>query len=386
MKKHKKKILAFSVGRSDFDRYFPILDKLRDIRNIDLKIALSSIHQSSVFGKTINEVKKKKFNIIKNDTIKKSINFSEFFLPNEIIFLIKSIKKFKPDLIIALGDRYEMLAAPCAALTFNIPVIHIYGGAVTEGAIDDLIRHSITKMSSYHLVATERYKDRLIQLGEEKWRIKNIGVPELMYLKKRKILSIKNINKLLKINISNETLLVNFHPVSTETNKTKIYILNLLSAIKKSKMQAIFTYPNADKTNEIIINEIKKFINDANNNKYIFIKNAGAELYSNLLRNCSAMIGNSSSGIVEAATFSLPAINIGNRQKGKVMPKNVIQTNYNKTNIFNSIIKSSKSFYKKGLKKFINPYENRITSKKIASIIANIKINDKLKVKKFQDL
>ena len=151
-------------------------------------------------------------------------------------------------------------------------------------------------------------------------------------------------------------------------------------------MQAIFTYPNADKTNEIIINEIKKFINDANNNKYIFIKNAGAELYSNLLRNCSAMIGNSSSGIVEAATFSLPAINIGNRQKGKVMPKNVIQTNYNKTNIFNSIIKSSKSFYKKGLKKFINPYENRITSKKIANIIANIKINDKLKVKKFQDL
>ena len=158
----KTKILAFSVGRSDFDRYFPILDELRKIKKIDLKLALSQIHSFNIFGKTINEVKKKKFKIIEHKKISKKKNFSEFFLPDEIIFLINIIKEYRPDIIIALGDRYEMLAAPCAALTFNIPVIHIYGGAVTQGAIDDLVRHSISKLSSFHLVATAKYKSSLV--------------------------------------------------------------------------------------------------------------------------------------------------------------------------------------------------------------------------------
>ncbi len=385
MKKNKKKILAFSVGRSDFDRYFPILNELRQIVTVDLYVALSSVHQLDVFGKTINEVKKKKFKIIKNP-IKKKVNFSEFFLPNEIIFLIKAIKKFRPDLIIVLGDRYEMLAAPCAAITFNIPVLHVYGGAVTEGAIDDMIRHSITKLSSFHMVATEEYKKRLIQMGEEKWRIKNIGVPELKYLKKLKIVSKNKLNNLLNINLNKKTLLVNFHPVTSDTDNTKNYIKNILIAVKKSKMQAIFTYPNADKTNEIIIKEIKRFIKKNRSSKFVFIKNSGAELYANLLRNCYAMLGNSSSGIVEAASFKLPVINIGNRQKGKVFPKNILQVSYKSNDILNSINKISNLSYRKRLTNLKNPYEKNITPKQIALDIFKIKIEKKTTIKKFVDL
>ncbi len=384
MNKNKKKILAFSVGRSDFDRYFPILNELRQIATVDLQVALSSVHQLDIFGKTINEVKKKKFKIIKNQ-IKKKVNFSEFFLPNEIVFLIKTIKKFKPNLIIVLGDRYEMLAAPCAAITFNIPVLHIYGGAVTEGAIDDMIRHSITKLSSFHMVATDEYKKRLIQMGEESWRIKNIGVPELKYLKKIKIVHKNKLINLLNIDLNKKTLLVNFHPVTTDTHNTKNYIKNLLIAVKRSKMQAIFTYPNADKTNEIIIKEIKRFVKK-NSKKYIFIKNSGAELYSNLLRNCYAMLGNSSSGIVEAASFSLPVINIGNRQKGKVFPKNILQVSYKSNDILNSINKISNKSYRKRLKNLKNPYEKNISPKKIALDICKIKIGKKTTIKKFIDL
>ena len=382
----KTKILAFSVGRSDFDRYFPILEELRKIKKIDLKLALSQIHSFNIFGKTINEVKKKKFKIIEHKKISKKKNFSEFFLPDEIIFLINIIKEYRPDIIIALGDRYEMLAAPCAALTFNIPVIHIYGGAVTQGAIDDLVRHSISKLSSFHLVATAKYKKRLIQLGEEKWRIKNIGVPELNYLKKIKKIPKNQLNHILKIDINKKTLLVNFHPVTTEINETKKYILNLLSAIKKSNLQVIFTYPNADKSNEIIIKEIDKFIKRSKESKYIFIKNAGADLYSNLLRKCYAMVGNSSSGIVEAASFKLPVINLGNRQKGKVFPANVIQSSYKEQDISKSIKKIASHQYQKKLKKLINPYENKITKKQIASLIANLKIDNNLKIKKFKDI
>ncbi len=330
-------------------------------------------------------LKKKKFKIIKNP-IKKKVNFSEFFLPNEIIFLIKAIKKFRPDLIIVLGDRYEMLAAPCAAITFNIPVLHVYGGAVTEGAIDDMIRHSITKLSSFHMVATEEYKKRLIQMGEEKWRIKNIGVPELKYLKKLKIVPKNKLNNLLNINLNKKTLLVNFHPVTSDTDNTKNYIKNILIAVKKSKMQAIFTYPNADKTNEIIIKEIKRFIKKNRSPKFVFIKNSGAELYANLLRNCYAMLGNSSSGIVEAASFKLPVINIGNRQKGKVFPKNILQVSYKSNDILNSINKISNLSYRKRLTNLKNPYEKNITPKQIALDIFKIKIEKKTTIKKFVDL
>ena len=153
-----------------------------------------------------------------------------------------------------------MLAAPCAAITFNIPIIHIYGGSVTEGAIDDLVRHSLTKLSSFHLVATEKYKKRLIQLGEENWRIKNIGVPELQYLKKIKKMSKKEIQNKIGLNLNIKTFLVNFHSITTEVNRTKKYIKGLLSTVRHTKSQAIFTYPNADKGNEVIINEINKFI------------------------------------------------------------------------------------------------------------------------------
>ena len=382
----KTKILAFSVGRSDFDRYFPILDELRKIKKIELKLALSQVHSLNIFGKTINEVKKKKFKIIKHTKISKRKNFSEFFLPDEITFLINVIKKYKPNIIIALGDRYEMLAAPCAALTFNIPVIHIYGGSVTQGAIDDLVRHSISKLSSFHLVATDKYKKRLIQLGEESWRIKNIGVPELKYLKKIKNFSKNKLKDFLKVDINKKTLLVNFHPVTTEINKTKKYILNLLSALKKSRLQVIFTYPNADKSNEIIINEINKFIKKSEEKKYIFIKNAGADLYANLLRKCYAMIGNSSSGIVEAASFKLPVINLGDRQKGKVFPLNVLQCTHKEQDISKSIKKIASYNYQKKLKRLINPYESKITKKQIASLIANLKIDNNFKIKKFKDI
>ena len=230
-----------------------------------------------------------------------------------------------------------------AAIPFNIPLIHLYGGAVTEGAIDEQVRHSITKMSHLHLVANKKYYKRILQLGEEKWRIKIIGVPELNYLVKQPIMN-KKLSKLLKLNLSIPTLLSTFHPETLSIDDTLKNLSIMLGAIEKSKLQVIFTYPNADYKNSEIIKILNNFIKK--NRRYKLITNASPKLYSNLLRNCVGMIGNSSSGLVESSIFKIPSLSMGDRQKGKLFHKNVIFLDYKEKHILKNLklIQSKKVF------------------------------------------
>lgn len=181
----KKKILVISVGRSDYDRYLPIIDGLQKSKKINLSLFLTTAHYNKKLGYTANFVSKK-FKIIKNN---KKTNFKDEMnidFSEDLKFLSSKIKNSKPDIMIVLGDRYEMLVGPIAAAPYNIPVIHFYGGAVTEGAIDELVRHAITKMSHLHFVILEDYRKRLIQMGEEAWRVKNIGMHQLQFIKSQK--------------------------------------------------------------------------------------------------------------------------------------------------------------------------------------------------------
>tara|TARA_B100000029_G_scaffold513034_1_gene611349 strand:- start:2030 stop:3190 length:1161 start_codon:yes stop_codon:yes gene_type:complete len=383
-----KKIFVLSVGRSDYDRYYPILSELNKNNKVNLFLYLSKVHQNRTFGKTIKFVNRK-FKIMRKKY--KSNNFRKIETRKEIInnfsddllFLSQEIKKKKPDLLIVLGDRYEMLIGPVAAAPYNIPVIHFFGGAVTEGAIDELIRHSITKMSHFHFVALEQYKKRLIQLGEEKWRVIKIGMHQLNFLKSLKKIKKESLCKKYNFNFFEPYLLVTYHPVTLELKKLDYQLNSLSKALKKTNLNVIFTYPNADPGYDRII----KFINEEfkNRRKYKIFKNAGSSMYANLIANSKALVGNSSSGIVEAASFKKPAVNIGTRQDGKFMPKNVINTGYNSINILNGIkIALSKRFNKK-IKNLLNPYESNISIKKIVSLILNLKKNDKLLRKKFID-
>ena len=283
----KKKIIALSVGRSDYDRYFPIINELNKNKKADFFLCVGSNHQKEVFGKTLNYISKK-FKILKNnkkslsDKKKKKINhISKDFLI-DLSFLSSKIKEINPDLIIVLGDRYEMIAGPLAAAPYNIPVLHLFGGASTEGAIDELIRHAITKMSHYHLVLIDKYKKRLIKMGEESWRIKTIGMHELKTLKNQKKIKLEDLNKKYKFDFSRPYILFTFHPVTLELRYLKRQLRALFQSIKKTKMNVIFTYPNADPGYDKIINFFKKF---KDNKKYLIIKNAGIELYSNFLQN-----------------------------------------------------------------------------------------------------
>lgn len=379
----KQKILAISVGRSDYDRFFPILSGLNKFKQVDLYIFVSKSHQDKIFGKTINFIDKK-FKILKTNFK----NLRQYDLPSsfasDLITLNKKIKNIKPDKIIVLGDRFEMLLGPIAAITHNLPVIHFYGGSITQGATDELVRHAITKMSHLHFALLPEYKKRIIQLGEEKWRVKNVGMHELSLLKKNKKFSKNYLNEKFNFNFKIPYMLVTFHPVTLELHNTLNHLNSLFSAIQKTKYNAIITYPNADPNH----NKIIKFINEKFKNKkrYLIIKNCGKDIYASLLKNSTLLVGNSSSGIVESATFKIPSINIGTRQEGKVKPQNVIDTGYSKTEILKGIKRAeSKNFLKK-IKKLKNPYENILDLRKILRIIINLKRDDRVLRKKFVNL
>jgi len=373
-----RKILVFSAGRSDFDRYFPFINALKNTKKVKIKIYVSKAHLVNKFGNTNKYIKKKGFEIINNSNFKNQ-NFSDQplfiskILGEEIKLFSKYIKSFKPDLVFVMGDRYEMLAAPCAAIPFNIPVFHFYGGAITEGATDELVRHAITKMCHYHFVALDIYKKRLIQMGEESWRIKVTGIPNIKNLKK-KVFTVKKFSKIIGFDLTKKTILCTFHSSTLELDSLKQQLKVLCDVIHKSGLQCVFTYPNADRGHDLIVKKINKFIK--NNKKYLFIKYCSSEEYSNLMRHCSLMLGNSSSGIVEAASFNLPVINLGTRQDGKIKPKNVFDASYKDSQLLKLILSVKK-------KKVANPYEKKILIKEFVNIVLNTNIDDKLLRKKF---
>ena len=378
----KKKILVISVGRSDYDRYLPIIDGLQKSKKINLSLFLTTAHYNKKLGYTANFVSKK-FKIIKNN---KKTNFKDEMnidFSEDLKFLSSKIKNSKPDIMIVLGDRYEMLVGPIAAAPYNIPVIHFYGGAVTEGAIDELVRHAITKMSHLHFVILEDYRKRLIQMGEEAWRVKNIGMHQLQFIKSQKKKKISELSKKFKFNFSKPYVLMTFHPVTIELSKLNSQLSALAKAIKLSGYNCIITYPNADPQYKKIINFLQKIFD--NKEKYKVIKNLGIDYYSSVLENSKFIIGNSSSGIVEAATFKKPAINVGSRQKGKFMTPNVINAKNDKNEILKKIRVASSDKFRKKIKNIKNPYESKINISTLIKIILNIKINDKLIRKKFVD-
>ena len=380
------KIIAYSSARSDTDRFYPFLNSLKKHKKVDLSVAPSYIHFINTFGNTIQHLNKNfnvEFRKFKKNTLKDNPNQLGKNLAKEIIYLSNLFQKKKPDILIIMGDRYEILAPVVAATPFNIPIVHIYGGAVTLGAIDELIRHGVTKMSHLHLTAHNKYSNRLVKMGEERWRIKTVGIPEIINLRKQKNLNIEKLKKEIFLDLSLKTLLVTLHPTTINFNKIDKEIDNLLKALKKTKFQIVFTYPNSDLGHQKIIKKIKIFCQK--NKKYVFIKNASISLYANLLKRCCAMVGNSSSGIVESASFNLPVVNIGIRQDGKVKPKNVINTNFKEKKILRAIKKATSKKFKESIKNLKNPYEKKINLQIIDNFILNSCKNSKILHKKFID-
>ena len=380
------KIIAYSAARSDTDRFFPFLNSLKKQKKVNLSVVASYIHYIDTFGGTIRHLNKY-FNVenrkFKTNTLKDSPNQLAKNLANEIIYLSDLLKKKKPHILILMGDRYEILAPAAATIPFNIPIVHIYGGAVTLGAIDELIRHAVSKISHLHLTAHDKYSNRLVKMGEERWRIKTVGIPEIKNLRMQKNISIENLRKEIFLDLRVKTLLVTLHPTTVNFKNIDKEIDNLLIALKKIKFQIIFTYPNSDLGHKKIIKKIKVFCHK--NQRCAFIKNASISLYANLLKRSCAMVGNSSSGIVEAASFKLPVVNIGIRQDGKVKPKNIINTDFEEKKILKAIKIATSKKFRDSIKNLKNPYEKKVDLQKITNFILRSCKNSKILHKRFID-
>ena len=352
-----KTIGLVTVGRSDYGIYRPLLRKIQADPDLQLHLIASGMHLSPEFGLTVNAIEEDGFNIdervemlLSSDTpegIAKSIGLGT-------IGFSQVYAHCRPDLLVVLGDRFEMYAAALAALPFKIPVVHIHGGEITQGAVDDALRHSITKLSHIHFVATKEYARRITQLGEEPWRINITGAPSLDNLQSVKLLTINDLEKKYDLSLDSPPLIVTFHPVTLEYENTEWQMDELLAALDDFEIPVVFTMPNTDTGGRVIQDLIGKYVK-RRTSTYL-IDNLGTQGYFSLMGVACAMVGNSSSGIIEAASFELPVINIGNRQAGRLRGANVIDVDYERTSIIGGLRKALDPQFRLKLCGIKNPY------------------------------
>lgn len=382
----KKKICIITGSRAEYGLLKPLIDELNEEKKFKVQIIATGMHLSPEFGLTYKEIENDGLEIdekieilLSSDTtigVSKAMGLA-------LISFAEAFQRLKPDLIIGLGDRFELFAAVSSALINKIPVAHIHGGELTEGAYDNSLRHAITKMSHLHFTSTEEYRRRVIQLGENPKTVFNVGALGIDNIKKIKLLKINELEEAIGIKINKMFFIVTFHPVTLNHKTSVKYVNELLLALDEFKdYQIIFTKPNADNDSRIIIKLIDEYV-ARNRERTVSFQSLGRLKYLSMLKYAAAMIGNSSSGIIEMPYFSKPTINIGDRQKGRIFPESIIQCVPDKASIIEAINKGVKSNFKDN--KFINVYGNGSAGRKIKKILLETNYSNLIK-KEFYDI
>lgn len=381
----RKNICVLTSTRAEYGLLKNLIKKLLKINEYDIQVIVTGMHLSPEFGFTYKEIEEdsividEKIEILLSaDTasaVSKSmgvamIGFSDYF------------KRRRPDLLIVLGDRYETLAVCTVAMIYRITIAHIHGGETTEGMIDEAIRHSITKMSYLHFTSTEEYKNRVIQLGEQPDRVFNVGALGVENILSMEYMKIQDLERLVGFSLNEKFAMMTFHPVTLENETSKKQFLQIIYALKEyGNLRIIITKANSD-TNGRIINQLIDELVKENANQYIAFTSLGTLKYLSLMKYCNFVIGNSSSGIIETPTFKIPTINIGDRQKGRVQAKSIINSKPKKRKIVNAISKAMSEKFNNKLKDINNPYGNGETSDKIIKEIKRYLKEDMLDIKK----
>jgi UDP-N-acetylglucosamine 2-epimerase (non-hydrolysing) len=376
-----------TVGRSDYGLLRPILKRIQADPELRLSLFVGGMHLSPDFSKTIDMIRSDGFPVSvtvdsppEADTpvaIAKAMGAG-------VTGFAKAFDSIRPDLLLVLGDRFEMHAAALAALPFKIPVAHVHGGEITEGAFDDSLRHSITKLSHLHFASAEPHAKRLIQMGEEPWRVMTSGAPGLDDIGSMALLEPGELRRQFDVALDPPPLLVTFHPVTLEYEQTEWQTGQLLDAIRMSGLPAVFTLPNADTNNRIILRLVKEFVQK--NSSARLIENFGTQAYFSMMAGSAAMLGNSSSGIIEAASFRLPVVNVGTRQQGRLRAANVIDVGYETQEIVRGIRTALNPSFRAGLQDLKNPYGDGEASARIVDCLKSVPVNERLIKKVFHDL
>ncbi len=380
----KKKIICIESSRAEHSHLFWVLKELEADPSIDLSLVLVGSHLVSEFGNTAQLVEQDGFTIL--DTIE-SIMASDSDLGTSISFgiislaIAKIFDRHRPDLVLILGDRYEMLAVGSVATLMRIPIAHIHGGESTEGLVDEAIRHAITKMSHLHFASTKVYAQRIIQMGESPDRVFHYGAPGLDHIKRISFYSKEELEKDLDIKIHSPLILSTYHPVTLEPGQSSKYMSNLLGVLNSLDATIIFTYPNQDAEGRRLAEQIKEFC--SKKLQSYFFNTLGVRRYYSLMKIADLMVGNSSSGIIESGSFSLPVVNIGERQGGRITEKNVIHSESDTQSILKSINIGLSQEFRLSMKNLKNPYGDGDAAKLIAQTIINFPLSSEILKKKF---
>ena len=378
----KRTIAVITTSRADYGHlYWPLRD-LSNHESVELRIIALGSHLAPEFGNTIQEIEKDGFQIasrveclLSSDTdvgMAKTIGLATLSLAD-------LLGQMRPDLLLLIADRYEMLAPASVALALRIPIAHIEGGEVSEGAIDDAVRNALTKMSHIHFTSTVAARERVIRMGEEEWRVHRAGAPSLDNLRRRMLLSREQVQERLTLDLRRPTVLVVYHPM-TIARDTLQEADALFAALENLSDQILFCYPNADAGSRALIDRAKLFISRRSQGK--IFTNLDSVTYLSLLRQVDMLVGNSSSGIMESASFALPTVNVGIRQHGRERARNVLDGDADARAILEAVSTARTPEFRESLQGMANPYGEGTASETIVRVLTTVPLSQELLMKR----
>ena len=384
-----RKICFFTGTRAEYGIMSRLFKQVKDDKDLQLQIIATNMHLSPEFGLTYKEIEADGFHIDKKVEMLLSSDTANGTVKSmglACIGFADALEELRPDLAVILGDRYEMLSAAESCLIYNIPIAHLHGGELTEGAYDDAIRHCITKLSHLHFTSTEEYRQRVIQLGEQPERVfwvGSLGVDNILH---EPLMPLEDLERDLSFKLGTKYLLITFHPVTMEGASAIVQCRNLLDALEKVKeeYQLLFTMPNSDTDGRTIAAEIKNFVGN-NPERAISVQSLGKRRYYSAMSHASAVIGNSSSGLIEAPSFHVPTLNIGKRQDGRCRGESVLDVDCTPEAIENGLYTVLSDDFIQKARTAANPYERKDTLAHIFNIIKTYPLDGLVK-KSFYDL
>lgn len=385
--KDRRKICIVTGTRAEYGLLYWLMKEIENDEELELQIIVTGMHLSHEFGLTYKQIEEDGFKInskvemlLSSDTpvsIAKSVGLG-------VIGFADALENLKPDILVVLGDRFEILSVVQSAMIAGIPIAHIHGGEITEGAIDDSIRHAITKMSQLHFVAAEPYRQRVIQLGENPARVFNFGTPGLDNIKRLPLLDREQFQDSIDFSLGKINFLVTYHPVTLNKDSSKAAEELLYAMDKYPEAKIIITKANADAGGREINRIIDRYAFNQPDRVRAY-ETLGQVRYLSAIKHCDIVIGNSSSGIIEAPFFKKPTVNIGDRQKGRLRAKSVLDCRENGEEIFETIQKALSPEFYDSLNEIISPYGEGDTSSNIKETLKNTDIQSIL-IKKFHDI
>jgi UDP-N-acetylglucosamine 2-epimerase (non-hydrolysing) len=368
---------AVTGGRADYGLLFPVLRAIQSSKRLELRLYVTGMHLSPQQGNTLQQIEADGLTIAERIDINLTSDAPAGIARSMSLAVGgfgEVFERAQPDILLVVGDRYEVLAAVAAAMPFTVPVAHIAGGEITEGAIDDSMRHAITKMSHLHFVTTEAYRDRVIQMGEEPSRVHLTGNPGLDHFRTTTLLTRVELEKLIGMPLEPTPVLVTFHAATLDYVHTQDHVRELLAALDRISRPIVFTAPGVDTSAHHIRDAIENYVAGRANAR--FVPSLGTRAYLSLMSIAAAMVGNSSSGIIEAATVELPVVDVGQRQSGRLRGKNVVHATDERTDIVAAIAHVLAPAFRQSLRGMQNLYGDGNSASRIVDLLERTELTN----------